>query len=195
MGAVWAQEIDMRLNGDVNFQGGLTSASANINTQIPFAQAVRASVVHELTPKLWLGATFRWENWSAFENQFVTVSGFKTQINRGWGDTYGGALGGRWQFHDRYALLAGVGYDSSPVGASHRTADLPVDRQIRVGLGGQWLWRTDRTVGLTFGYANLGPARIDSQTLKGDYGANQLFSVSFYVNWNSLPWSREKPGT
>ena len=195
IGAMWAQEIDMRLSGDIDFEGGITSASANITTQIPFAQSVRASLVHKLTPKFWLGASFRWEDWSSFEKQWVTVNGFKTQIDRGWTDTFGGALGGRWQFHDRWALLAGVGYDSSPVDASDRTADMPVDRQVRVGIGGQWLWREDRTVGFNFGYANLGPAQIDSRTLKGDYDRNQLFTISFYINWNSLPWSRAKRGT
>ena len=53
--------------------------------------SVRASLVHELSPKLALAASFRWEDWSEFERQFVTIAGFKTKINRGWSDTYGGA--------------------------------------------------------------------------------------------------------
>ena len=187
VGVIWTQQLDLNLSGDVKLNG--LGASANIVTNIPFPQAVRAGVVHEVTPKLWVAGNFRWENWSSFEKQWVTVSDFKTQIDRGWGDTYGGSLGARWQFKDRWALLTGVGYDSSPVSASDRTADMPVDRQIRVGIGGQYLWGEDRTVGLNFSYANLGPAKIQSETLRGDYDRNQLFSVSLYIGWKKLPWS------
>ena len=67
---------------------------------------------------------------------------------------------------------------------------MPVDRQIRVGIGTQWLWTEDRTVGFNFSYANLGPAKIQSETLRGDYDRNQLFSLSLYIGFNKLPWSR-----
>jgi hypothetical protein len=78
------------------------------------------------------------------------------------------------------------------VSATDRTADMPVDRQIRVGIGGQYLWGESRTVGLNFSYANLGAARIESETLLGEYDRNQLFSVSLYIGWKKLPWSRTK---
>ena len=57
---------------------------------------MRTSLVHELTPRLWVGANARWEDWSSFSKQWVTVGAndFKTQIDRGWKDTWGGSLGG-----------------------------------------------------------------------------------------------------
>jgi long-chain fatty acid transport protein len=188
VGAMWSQEVDLDLSGNVKFKG--TGATANIVTKIPYAQAVRLSLLHEVTPHLWLAGNFRWEDWSSFEKQWVTVEDFKTQINRGWDDTFGGSLGGRWQFADRWALLAGVGYDSSPVTASDRTADMPVDRQVRVGIGAQYRWGESRNVGLNFSYANLGPAKIRSETLTGSYDDNQLFSVTLYLGFAKLPWSR-----
>jgi hypothetical protein len=66
---------------------------------------------------------------------------------------------------------------------------MPVDRQVRFGVGTQYAWSPTTKVGANFSYAALGPARIDSSTLTGDYKRNQLFSVSFYVNWGELPWS------
>jgi long-chain fatty acid transport protein len=188
VGVIWSQELDLDLSGDVKLKG--LGASANIITKIPFAQAVRTSLLHEITPTLWIAGNFRWEDWSSFNKQWVTVAGFKTQIDRGWGDTFGGSLGGRWQFADRWALLGGVGYDSSPVSASDRTADMPVDRQVRVGIGTQYAWGENRTVGLNFSYANLGPAKIRSETLSGSYDSNQLFSVTLYLGFAKLPWSR-----
>ena len=122
VGFLWTQEVDMNLTGDILNNRG---RSANITTRVPFVQSIRTSLLHELTPKLWLAASFRWEDWSAFEKQFVSIEGFTSQINRGWGDTFGGAIGGRWQFAERWALLSGVGFDSSPVGRSDRTADIP----------------------------------------------------------------------
>jgi long-chain fatty acid transport protein len=188
VGLLWTQELDLNLSGDIRNDAG---AQANITTRVPYVQSVRASLVHELSPTLWLGASFRWEDWSEFENQFVSINegAIDTQINRGWRDTYGGAIGGGWRFAERWTLLSGVGYDSSPVGSSDRTADMPVDRQVRFGLGFQYHKSEHTTIGGTFSYANLGPAKIESSTLRGDYDRNQLFSVAFYVNWGKLPWS------
>jgi hypothetical protein len=60
-----------------------------------------------------------------------------------------------------------------------------------VGVGAQWLWKEHRTVGLDFSYANLGPARINSSTLRGEYDRNNLFSVAVYLSWGKLPWSEK----
>ncbi len=188
LGILWSQELELNLDGNVRLVG--LGASANVITQIPFAQAVRVSLLHEITPKLWVAGNFRWEDWSSFNKQWITVAGFKTQIDRGWEDTWGGSLGFRWQFADRWALLTGVGYDSSPVTASFRTADMPVDRQIRVGVGTQYDWGDNCVVGLNFSYANLGDARIRSETLTGSYDDNALYTVALYVGWKRLPWSR-----
>jgi len=187
-GVLWQQQLNLDLSGNIKFKRLV--ARPSVVTKMPFAQAVRTSLLHEITPKLWIAGNFRWEDWSSFEKQWITVAGFKTQINRGWEDTFGGSLGARWQFADRWALLGGVGYDSSPVSASDRTADLPVDRQIRFGVGTQYRWGESRTVGLNFSYANLGPAKIRSETLSGSYDSNQLFSVSLYLGFEKLPWSR-----
>jgi hypothetical protein len=46
--------------------------------------AVCTSLLHEITPKLCTAGNIRGEDWSSFETQFLTVDGFKTQIDRGW---------------------------------------------------------------------------------------------------------------
>jgi long-chain fatty acid transport protein len=187
VGMIWIQELDLDLDGDIDFKG--LGASANIVTQIPFAQLIHVGLVHEFTPRLALGATFRWEDWSSLEDQFVTVAGFKTALDRGWDDTFGGSLGLRYQLNDRWILRGGLGYDSSPVSKSDRTADVPVDRQIRVGIGAQYAWREHTTLAASFSYANLGPAKIRSETLRGRYQSNNLFSLAVSVSFDRLPWS------
>jgi long-chain fatty acid transport protein len=187
LGVLWQQELNLDLSGDIKLSG--VGASANIKTKIPFAEAVRVSLVHELTPDLWLAANFRWEDWSSFSKQFVNVDGFKTQIDRGWDDTFGGSVGLRYQLAERWAVLGGFGYDSSPVNTRHRTADMPVDEQIRVTAGVQYGWGETRTLGANFSYANLGDAKIRSETLAGSYDSNNLFSFSLYFSFDRLPWS------
>jgi long-chain fatty acid transport protein len=190
VGVLWQQEIELKLSGTIGFAGGAGPGDVALKLQMPFAQAVRASVLHEITPNLWLAGSFRWEDWSTFQEQWVFFPGFSTQLIRGWDDTFGGSLGLRWQFSNRWALLTGVGYDSSPVNASFRTADLPVDRQIRVAVGTQYAWSENTVIGFNFSYANLGDATIASDTLTGQYDDNDLYAVAFYVGWKRLPWSR-----
>ena len=45
-------------------------------------------------------------------------------------------------------------------------------------------------MGANFTYAWLGESRIRSETLRGSYDRNQLFTFTFYIAFAKLPWSR-----
>jgi opacity protein-like surface antigen len=60
---------------------------------------------------------------------------------------------------------------------------MPIDRQIRIGLGAQHQLSETMTVGGSVVYADLGDARIsDPNTLTGNYDTNR--AVFFAVNAN-----------
>lgn len=186
-GALWQQKIDLDLEGDVKLKGSGLNASAT--TKIPLVEAVRASLVHEFGDDLQVGASFRWERWSEFDDQFVRVGSGTGALPRDWKDTYGGSLGLRAQLTPKWAALVGAGYDSSPVSRSDRTADMPIDEQYRLGVGAQYLGFENRVVGANFSWTHLGEAKIRSSSLRGKYDRNELFSLTFYVSFDKLPWS------
>ena len=192
VGMIWADELELGLSGSVKIKNTMAGdPSVGIKTKIPFVQSVHTSVVHEFTEDLFVGAQLRWEDWSEFGTQFVALGGQDTPgLKRNWKDTWGGSLGIRYRIDERWAVLTGFGYDSTPVRNKDRTADMPMDRQWRLAIGAQ---RTlgKKTAGLNFSYANLGEAKIRQDDLRGSYDDNQLFSVTLYLTFDSLPWGMQ----
>jgi long-chain fatty acid transport protein len=191
MGVFWQDEIKLNLDGDVNIDPA--NLSLDTKVKIPFAQLVHTSILHEFSDAFWVAASFRWEDWSTFGNQLVNIQGVTGNIPRNWRDTWGGGMGFRYAFDETWAMLAGFGYDSSPVKAKNRTADMPVDRQWRLATSLQ-MTQEKRTYGVNFSYANLGKSKIRSSNLRGSYDNNQLFSLTFYVSLGSLPWGMDPGG-
>jgi opacity protein-like surface antigen len=70
------------------------------------------------------------------------------------------------------------------VDAKDRTADMPVDRQIRIALGAQHQLSETMTVGGAVEYVDLGSARIsDPNTLTGNYGENRALFFALNANF------------
>jgi long-chain fatty acid transport protein len=93
------------------------------------------------------------------------------------------ALGTQYRLNPVWLLTAGVAYDSAMVDNSNRKAWLPMDRQIRLGLGTQYQWNEDVTVGFAYEYADLGQNKLRQQggplqgELKGNYSS---FNANFF---------------
>ena len=135
VGLTYVSETEFDYAGDVTRTGGdLTSP---VNTTMNLAQLVRVGVYHDITRKAAILGTVGWEDWSALENQFVTVEMLTAAIPRNWEDTYRYAAGFHYRVADPWMVRFGVTYDTSPTRAGDRTADLPVDAQTRLGAGFQ----------------------------------------------------------
>lgn len=66
---------------------------------------------------------------------------------------------------------------------SDRTADMPVDRQIRFTVGAQYAKSEKLTIGGALEYADLGDAEINSSNLIGSYKNNNIFAFVINFNW------------
>ena len=69
------------------------------------------------------------------------------------------------------------------VSSIDRTADMPVDRQVRLALGLRKQVRPDLEVGVNMVYADMGSAAIDSLFFAGDYEKNHVLFVGVSFNW------------
>ncbi len=168
----WEFSYNLRLAGfgplfDGVF-GRLNDRRLQIDMDVP--QTATASLQQQLAADTTLYANLNWQNWSEFGLVGIQIDNpnqTSATVNRNYEDTWHGSLGLRHQFRSGtlggWALSAGLGYDSSMVENQFRTADVVVDQQWRLGLGG----RKELCPGLRldFGYTLvwMGDVPIDQQ--------------------------------
>ena len=84
---------------------------------------------------------------------------------------------------DSWSWQAGIAYDTSPVDADDRTADLPIDRQVRYAFGVTHTPPEGPEISGSFVYADYGDAEIDALGYDGDYSSNDILFLSVSVDW------------
>jgi len=181
-GVVYQSEIEPDFDGDVKVSGPGTK-KAGTDTKITLAQFVRVSGYHELNDRWALLGTVGWEDWSAFKDVNISTDQGSQKIPRDWNDTWKFAAGVHFRPEDRWLLQVGFSYDTSPVDSDDRTPDMPMDRQIRYTTGVQYKWSDRVSTGAQFVYADYGKAKIDNDSLKGDYKRNDIFFFAMNANW------------
>ena len=180
-GLVYQSEIEPEFDGDVDLSPpGLTVAT---DTTITLARFIKLSGYHELNDQWALLGTVGWEDWSAFKDVNISTDSGSADIPRNWDDTWKFAAGVHYRPVEKWLLQLGMSYDTSPVDKEDRTADMPIDRQIRYATGVQYKWSERLSTGAQFVYADYGKAKIDSDQLRGDYKQNDIFFLAINANW------------
>jgi len=161
-------------------QSGVLGSTLDLDLTIP--QEVALSVYREVNDDLALMANFNWQDWSQFGQISVGLSTDPPRqqaIDANFSDTFQVAVGAHYRLGEPTVLQVGFAYDTSPVTESNRSVALPVDRQVRLGLGVQYEINRDYTIGAAYEYVNLGNADINQSvpnkgTVQGDYQQNSL---------------------
>ncbi len=180
-GLVYQSEIEPEFDGDVELSPpGFTAAT---DTTITLARFIKLSGYHELNDQWALLGTVGWEDWSAFNDVNISTDSGSADIPRNWDDTWKFSAGVHYRPVEKWLLQLGMSYDTSPVDKEDRTADMPIDRQIRYATGVQYKWSERLSTGAQFVYADYGKAKIDSDLLKGDYKQNDIFFFALNANW------------
>jgi long-chain fatty acid transport protein len=185
LGVRYQSKNKFKFDGNLKKSGGLISGKVNSKLEFIFPQYVEVGFYHEVNDQFALVATVDWEDWSQFDEIPLSIStGASGAIPTGWDDTYKLSGGIRYRPSNPWLLMTGFAYDSSPVDAKDRTADLPVDRQLRYAVGAQYQWSERLNIGGNFEYIDLGNAKISNdRTLKGDFKRNEMFFVGLNANW------------
>ncbi|MEX1346727.1 MAG: outer membrane protein transport protein, partial [Desulfobacterales bacterium] len=141
-GAVYRSEADVELEGDIKFKNvtfpplnTLTSQFDKARLDFSYPQLIQVGMKYQLNGDTILMADFNWEEWSAFGNTRLGLNGDASAIkafDRDWNDTWHLGFALAHKLSEDQAITAGIGYDSSPVSDSKRTADLPADEQLRL---------------------------------------------------------------
>jgi long-chain fatty acid transport protein len=181
VGVVYLSEIEVDLEGDVKLRpSGLTVGT---DTTIPLAQMIRGSIYHDLSDRWALVGSLGWEDWSTMDEVTISTGSGGGAIPRNWDDTWHYAAGIHYRPSPKWLLRTGIAYDTNPVDSSDRTADMPIDRQVRYAVGASYDWSESLTVGASFVYADYGSGKIDGSTLSGEYDRNDLYFLGLHANW------------
>lgn len=189
-------EDAVRVRGLGSNLGGLLSLTgvlgSEVDMEMSLPRAVTLSGYHELNDKLALMANLAWENWSEFGQVGITLNSATSRSfeqDRNFKDTWHVALGGRYRYGSDWILSAGLAYDSSPVDDADRTIDLPLDRQIRVGIGAEYEKRDDFVLGFSYVYLDAGDAEVDqtggplSGDIRGEFDRNAVHFLNVNARW------------
>ena len=183
-GVVYYSEMEVDLSGDLKTRGGpIGGMNFSTDTTLPFAQMIRGSIYHELNEKWALVGSLGWEDWSTMDNVTISTGNGGASLPRNWSDTWHYSAGVHYRPDEKWVLRTGVAYDTNPVDATDRTADMPVDRQVRYAVGADYQWSESLTVGASFVYADYGSGKIKGSTLSGEYDKNDIYFLGLHANW------------
>jgi long-chain fatty acid transport protein len=180
VGVTYISKVEPKFSGDLKIDPGMSgSFSVNSDLEFTFPQLVRVGAYHELNDQWALLGTVGWEDWSNFDTLLVSTQNRDAAIPTEWRDTYHFSGGVHYRPAKDWLLQAGVTYDTSPVSKGDRTADMPVDRQIRFAVGAQYQWSEHLKVGGAIEYIDLGDAKINnSSVLQGEFDKNRIVMVA-----------------
>jgi long-chain fatty acid transport protein len=181
IGVVYWSEVNFNFKGDVSLQP--VGVQVDVDTSLPLVQWAKTGIYHEFNDRFALLGSVGWEDWSRMENVNLSTSNVSADLPKNWKDTYSFAGGVHYRLSKPWLLQFGIAYDTSPVDAEDRTADMPIDRQIRYNIGTQYEKSETLTIGCAFEYADLGDAEINSSTLKGSYKNNDVMALIINFNW------------
>lgn len=190
-GLFYQSELKPKFDGDFKLQvsdvsvGELDSISRNVstNTELVLAEYARFSVHQDMDERWAVDFTVGWDNWSSFKNVLIETQDVQANIPGDWRDTYHYAWGAQYKLDKYWTLTSGIAYDTNPVDASHRNAQLPVDRQVRYAAGARYALRESLMIGGYVNYMDLGKARISGQRFGGDFDYNNATQIILNLNW------------
>jgi long-chain fatty acid transport protein len=174
---------------DGNLKRLQVGQQVGLETELTMAAIARLGLMHDFGEK-WSGyVTLGWDNWSQLGDVNLSTSSNGIALPRRWEDTYHYALGADYRLSDTWTLRAGAAYDTNPVSSRDRTADMPLDRQVRLAFGADYVRDSGMKISGSLVYADYGDAAINSSRqpplvgYKGDYSENQIWFAAVAFNW------------
>lgn len=114
-----------------------------------------ANVAWDVNDLLSLYGTFRWADWSSFDELDITtnVPGVGGQVVNKWKDTYMGSVGADLRLTNWWTLRGGIAYETSPIDKpEYRTAIIPDARRWWFAVGSSFKFDDNLVMDLAFAH-------------------------------------------
>ena len=171
----------------------LMTGSRSLDMGMKVPTDLMFSVYHKLDQCWAVLGSAGWQDWSKFGKVDVTIDGQNgdqsgtADINTN--DTWNLAVGMQNHSLDSWIFSAGIGYDSSMLAAQNRPVSLPVSSMWRFGVGSQYLYDTDVTLGFAYELGYAGDIAVDQYRgplagqISGKYGDTFMNFWALSVQW------------
>ncbi|HLF23432.1 MAG TPA: outer membrane protein transport protein, partial [Burkholderiales bacterium] len=189
------------------------STPGNVNTTVKLPDVVTFGLRHKFSPQWTAMATVEWSNWSRIGTSNVlqangapaTVLLTPVTLPFQYDDGWFFSLGAEYQWNERLALRAGVGYEKSPITDLVRTPRLPDNDRAWVSVGASY--NVTKKLALDFAYSHLfvksTPINISAAsgnpwfngviTYIGDVDSHvDIVSLSLRYRWDDPPAAPKK---
>lgn len=113
------------------------------------------NVAWDVNELLSLYGTFRWTDWSSFDELDITtnVTGVGGQVVNKWKDTYMGSVGADLRLTNWWTLRGGIAYETSPIDKpEYRTAIIPDARRWWFAVGSSFKFDDNLVMDLAFAH-------------------------------------------
>jgi long-chain fatty acid transport protein len=176
--------------GAVLSSQGLTTSRLDLSMRVP--QMVMFSAYHELNPKWAIMGNVGWQDWSRFGKVDVginTANPTSLTVDSHYKDTWHGALGVQYQHSPAWTFTGGIAYDSSAVDDDNRTVTVPMGEVWGFGLGAQYSFKPNLTLGAAYEFAWLGDMPVDQQRgplagrVAGEFGNSTMNFFGLNLKW------------
>ena len=186
LGGRTTSKFDFKYDGDISAD---LLGQVGVETNLTMAAIARVGLSHDVNEQWSVHGTWGWDNWSEMQDVFISTSTDGAVLPRKWKDTYHYALGADYRMNRQWTLRGGIAYDTDPAEAEYRTADMPMDEQIRYAFGVDYLRDSGMRVSGSLVYADYGKGEIDSDKalpllgIQGDYKTNEIWFATVSFNW------------
>ena len=164
-GALWRSEIQLSVDGDVDFtrKGNFSPSmvglkDTGVSGTEPVPESVTLGVMVKPVDRLSLEFDAVWTRWSSYKTLVIKYDDplfgvlDEARATKNWSNTWRFQFGAEYALTDTLDLRAGYVYDQSPVNDEYEDYAVPcTDRQI-VTLGAGWTFLDDWTVDVSYGY-------------------------------------------
>ncbi len=172
LGVVYRAEMDVNLEGDLNFRSLAfpTPPANDIEIDWDNPQVLKAGLRYEFAPGKRLMFSADWEDWSAFSKNQLAITGGVVNpagvLERNFKDTWSAGVAFVDMSNKTRGYSVGFSYDSSPVSNKDRTIDLPFDETYKLSAAYAWTGSKQLDFGLGATLLYFGEGKVD-QTAQG----------------------------
>ena len=193
LGVVYRAEMDVELEGDLNFRNmTIPRPKANeISIDWDNPQTLEAGLSYEVSPGKRLLFSAGWEDWSAFSGNQLAITGGAANpagvLDRRFRDTWNAGVAFTSVRPKAGGYSVGFSYDSSPVRDKDRTIDLPFDETYK--LSAAYGWKLTQQMNFALGGTLLyfGDGQVDQTAqgvrFKGEFDTNMALFMGGTIRY------------
>ena len=193
LGLVYRAQMDVNLEGDLNFRSlAIPTPPANkIDIDWDNPQLLKAGLRYELSEGKLMMFSADWEDWSAFsDNQLAFTGGALNPagvLDRKFKDTWSAGVAFVDISNKTRGYSLGFSYDSSPVSDKNRTIDLPFDENYKLSAAYRWDSGKQLDFGLGATLIYFGKGKVDQTSqgvrFKGEFDTNMALFLGGTVRY------------